>query len=175
MSRKWCSPRSSRTPPAPPRCCPARSTSCSIRPRRTWSACASRPRWWRATSTAPSTSASTRSVRVAVFQRQGQEPVRRRARARGAVPRHRCREAIKRAVMRGLSAPTGTMIAPQVHWLDRGPAQARALRPREVARAAQRKPAMTVRSASRWIAPTTATSTTRRSVRPWWAYGPRWA
>lgn len=53
---------SSRTPPARPRCCPARSTSCSIRPPRTWTACASKPRSWKATSTAPSISAMTRSV-----------------------------------------------------------------------------------------------------------------
>ncbi len=74
-------------------------------------------------------------------------------------------KAIQQRVMRGQSHPTGLMYGPGVNgWTEASdvrypydPAAARSCWPRRATRTA---------SASRWIARTTATSTTRRSARP---------
>lgn len=81
-------------------------------------------------------------------------------------------DAIKRAVMRGLSAPTGTMIAPQVHgWTAE--LHKRIPYDPDKARALLKEAGYDARSTSPWTARTTATSTTRPSARPSWACGPR--
>ena len=94
-------------------------------------------------------------------------------RVREAIYRSIDVDAIKRTVMRGQSFPTAVMVAPGINGyvkeLDKRPPL---LKPEE---AKKRWPTQAIPTASRsaWTAPTTATSTMRRSARPSWRCWPR--
>ena len=82
-------------------------------------------------------------------------------------------DAIKRTVMRGQSFPTDLMVAPGINGYIEGARQAAGAA--EAGRGqedAGRCRLSATASRSAWIAPTTATSTTRRSARPSWRCWP---
>jgi len=79
-------------------------------------------------------------------------------------------ELIKNRVMRGLSTPSALMIAPQLFALSK-----EFTRPKfdpDGAKKLLTEAGYPTASKSRWTAPTTVTSTTPRSARPWSACSP---